>query len=813
MSLSKLAKCLGDLVDDGHLSHQDAEEAMADARRRARKLGETRALSAAEAEAALAAVKEKAAIAQRNEYLTALQAKKMVEVEDGMRSHPEGLVHGAQAFLTKDWTGKAGHTNVEYRASAIMSVLDRSALDLFERYAPKLAGWKEQTAGLRLVLRELFGEDTGDTGAKAAAKAWGEVSEKARRWFNDAGGDIGKLENWHLPQSHAMERIRQAGEEAWVRFVDDHGVQVMGRNGEMLTGLERRTALKAVYETVSTGGLNKVAPGAGGAGKKLANQRAESRVLHFPDADAWLAYHQEFGNGSLFGTFAGHLSGMAKDIAALEILGPNPAAMVRAMGDIAERGEPGSRRSIEKTWAALQGSSEVATGWRKYLYAGMQSTRNLLRAAQMGSAVIPAAMGDLAQTKMAAAFNGLETTGVLSRYLGQLNPADAGDRAFARRHGLVAEATLKALGNSRVVDDDMAKGFTARLANTTFELSGMNAHTHGLRAAFGMEAMATLAEQSGKRLADLDGPLRAMLERGGITEAKWDVLRKGPMAEYKGSRFMDPLELAASGNRHEREAGLDLAALIKQETDYAVPEPDARVRGMASLGTKGNTLAGELWRTVSMYRSFPVTVTLYSAYRALHAHGQGGWTNTKVGYGLGLLGISTATAALAIQMKQVVAGRDPRDMKDWKFWAGAVAAADGVGILGDFFHAALSRTDKDLTATLAGTGYGLVSDVLNLTTRNAMAEAEGKPSNTVGDAIAFLGRYQPGSNIWWARAGIQHLFWQRLQLMADPAAPRAFARMEARAAKDYHQSFWWRPGEALPARAPNLTAAFGESAR
>ncbi|TAN58263.1 MAG: hypothetical protein EPN20_16540, partial [Magnetospirillum sp.] len=59
------------------------------------------------------------------------------------------------------------------------------------------------------------------------------------------------------------------------------------------------------------------------------------------------------------------------------------------------------------------------------------------------------------------------------------------------------------------------------------------------------------------------------------------------------------------------------------------------------------------------------------------------------------------------------------------------------------------------------------------------------------------------------RAALQHLVYQRLQLMADPTAPRSFARMEARAAKDYGQQFWWRPGEALPGRAPDLTATLG----
>jgi hypothetical protein len=47
----------------------------------------------------------------------------------------------------------------------------------------------------------------------------------------------------------------------------------------------------------------------------------------FRDADAWLAYQEDFGGGGdIFSAMMGHINMMSKDIGAMEVLGPNPAA-------------------------------------------------------------------------------------------------------------------------------------------------------------------------------------------------------------------------------------------------------------------------------------------------------------------------------------------------------------------------------------------------------------------------------------------------------------------------------------------------------
>ena len=66
------------------------------------------------------------------------------------------------------------------------------------------------------IVRERFGENTGDALAKKISDKMGDVFETMRDRFNRNGGDIGKLDNWGLPQTHNIGKIAKAGKEVWV---------------------------------------------------------------------------------------------------------------------------------------------------------------------------------------------------------------------------------------------------------------------------------------------------------------------------------------------------------------------------------------------------------------------------------------------------------------------------------------------------------------------------------------------------------------------------------------------------------------------
>lgn len=207
---------------------------------------------------------------------------------------------------------------------AIMGDLSRTS---------KWVGNRRQQARMDNMVKELFGENTGDATAAAMARAWEKVSEDLRVRFNAAGGAIGKLERWGLPQTHNRLALLDFKREPWVEYMMQEGVLDRDRTinhvtGQKLTDADLRAALEDIWEKITTDGWSNMDVSAQPKGKgALYSQHADHRFLHFKNADAWLAYAKRFGNNDPFGSIMGHVSMMARDIAHLETFGPNPNAM------------------------------------------------------------------------------------------------------------------------------------------------------------------------------------------------------------------------------------------------------------------------------------------------------------------------------------------------------------------------------------------------------------------------------------------------------------------------------------------------------
>lgn len=60
------------------------------------------------------------------------------------------------------------------------------------------------------VVRELYGEKTGDAEAAQVAKVVADTLEEARQRFNATGGDMGRLSGGWAPQTHDRRKVAQA---------------------------------------------------------------------------------------------------------------------------------------------------------------------------------------------------------------------------------------------------------------------------------------------------------------------------------------------------------------------------------------------------------------------------------------------------------------------------------------------------------------------------------------------------------------------------------------------------------------------------
>jgi hypothetical protein len=731
----------------------------------------------------------------------------------------------AAAMSLFEQDGMSTFSSATQRIEAIKGQSFAEMSQVLATFRRNLVGEVRQKAKLKNMAREIFGESTGDSSAREMAEAWNKTAESLRKRYNRAGGNIPKRQDWGLPQRHDTLKVRKASYTQW----RDSILPKLDTNKmiDEMTGLpfspERlEVALRDVYETISTDGLNKLKPGAGRNSKMMANRRQDHRFLAFKNADAWLEYQREFGDDNVFDVMVSHIDAMSRDIGLMEIFGPNPGATVNFIKQTLtkktmdnpdwETRAARTNKRIDELYAAITGSSNAPIS--SNFAATMAGTRQVLQSAQLGAAAI-SAITDLNFQRMARQFSGLPQTTMLKQYLDLVSPLSATEKGeLAIRLGLIAEGwTSLAAGQARFVGDISGPEVTRRIADFVMRASLLSPMTNAGRWAFGMEFLGTMADNSGKAFKDLDPNFRGTLERYGISESRWDIIRSTELYDEKGAKFLRPSDIADRTDVPEslrEDLATRVLEMVNTETNFAVPSNSLRGRTYITGETQPGTLIGELARSVAMYKNFGVTLVNTHLMRGM----QQKTTASKGSYYANLIISTTLMGALAMQLKEMSKGRDPREMfgdseDTAKFWFAAFMQGGGLGIFGDFLNSNESRTGSSLGETIVGPVVGLAGDVRELTVGNLYQAATGDDTNFAAEMIKFTQRYAPGSSLWYSRLAMERMLFDQLTLMADPNAKSKMRRVETKYKNEFGQRYWWAPGDTEPERAPDIGAAFG----
>ena len=662
---------------------------------------------------------------------------------------------------------------------------------------------------------EIFAGATGRSGnpeAKAGARAWLDTIEAMRQRFNAAGGDVGQLDYGYLPQPHDQARIRDVGADAWAAKTLDKldRTRYLREDGALMNDAEVLGMLRASWETLATDGLNKTEPGAFRGNGARANRGSDSRVLHFKDGDAFLAYNAEFGRGSMYDAMIGHVGAMARDIGLVERMGPNPENQFRLQLDLAERADGGVKRAFgnkpQAYWSILSGKTGAPDSAR--LANIGQHARNVQTFAKLGGAVL-SSITDLGTIMVTTGYNKLSYWDLLK------NTATAGGadaKEFANMHGLIADSMTQDL--NRWQGENIANNWSGRLANATMKLSLMNAWTDTLRRGFSLTMQAGLGKLAGKDWASLTEWDRSHLQRKGITPDDWAVISAAQLTDYRGQKMLTPESIAATGDARSAEITSKVLGLITDESEYAVINSDLATRAIQTWGgQQAGTGVGELARTTMQFKSFPTAMMSRHWRRILDApqglDGAPALAN-KAAYTAALMLTTTALGAVAFQTKQVVQGKDPVDMTTPKFWTRAAAQGGGAGFVGDLIlgDTTQDRGRLDTLGRLAlGPSFGSLADVWELTKGNVDEAIRGKDTHAGAEALRFAQGHAPLVNIWYGKAAFNHMFLHSVQ---ENLSPGYLDRVRKRAEKDWEQEYWWEPGEAVPERAPDLSAVGGD---
>ncbi|MFG1300370.1 hypothetical protein V5F49_11305 [Xanthobacter sp. V3C-3] len=824
--------CLINAVKAKELSQEEADQLNAAyenirAGKRAR-MGDAAADVAARDELA-ARLTAEAAEKQRRAALTQAVTDRLREDLTGFRL-PNGKADIAEAAIrVVENYGRTGYSSVLGRAKAIIGMAHAEMEGLLAEFGrTAVTGARKNKARLDNVVRELFGEGTGDAAARELASAWKTVSEGLRERFNAAGGAIAELKDWGLPQGHDRLAMMRGGKERWKAFVLprlDPARMVNALTGEPMDAAEVPAALDHVWDSVIEQGWNTREPSRTPFGMgALASQKQDHRFLVFRNADAWLEYAREFGHGDPFATMMAHINVMARDIAALEVLGPNPSATMEWMRQVIRQeaakaanrkaeslfnpGIGGARAAdtaresalwqLDALWDQARGAYELPVG-NRFATAGA-IVRNWMTGARLGGAMLSALTGDPVTVAAAAKFMGLPAVDVLKNIARQL----VGHEREAVAAGLILEDAQHVLRESARWHGALSgPEWSRRIPDRVLTWSGLQAWTQAVKHAFGREVQAFAGGLLDKDFAQIPAPFRRVMEGYGLGAREWEVMRQAVPEEISGAKFLRPQDIARV-NPQARPVAERFLEMILQETEYAVPSGTARGRAMLTGRTRPGTIAGEIMRSAAMFKGFGVSVALM----------QGGRLAAEFGAGRGARGAAYAGAAvttltlggmLGIWLKDIAKGRDPQPLSRDMAIA-AMAQGGGFGIFGDFLFADYSRFGNSLPATLAGPGAAFLGDTWNLTGGNALELLRGKPTNFGAEAARWLRGNMPGGTIWYLNAAYQRVVMDQLQHAVDPKALQKFRQQVKDARRERDQGFWWAPGEASPARPPMFSA-------
>lgn len=708
---------------------------------------------------------------------------------------------------------QAGTISLENRIDAILGQAHSELYKMMENYRPRKLGLAHTKKFQRSLIREIFNPgSTGDKDAAQYASMWLQVTEGLRQRFNKAGGGIQKLFDWNLPQYHDSVKINSVGgrratdEQRFNEWFNDIQ-QWIDRDriaayqigdgevrGATMTDEHYRNFLHGIWENLRSDGIiqHKNAQHFNPHIRRaVGNRHQQHRLIPFKDADSWMAYADKYGAQDYFNSMMSHLELMAREIGAMEMFGPNPDTMVKQLRLKVQQDVGGNK--ARAAGAMAMNSYQLAMG-RMFsqnvkLSDAMRAMRNVTTGIRIGSATI-SAISDLAFMGKTALFNDIPVVKLYMNFLRNLTQSkDA--RMTAGRLVLMNEYAIDRAKAAHRISEVQGYGATARFADFIVRASGLNYWTMTAKQTFGMEFLATLSDMSSSSWDSLKPKMKRAFERYGITSEDWVRIQSSPRYVKNGVSFIDPMSFG------DNDLIAKVVGMIKEETTFAVPEPNAKARGILTGGQEAGTIGGELIRLISQFKSFPVSVVVTHLARGVNQNGLG----SKMWYLGSLLGGTTLLGAMALQAKQVAAGKTPMEM-DSGFWASAFAQGGGMGILGDFLfmdHSRFGAFSEYLLGPTIGQGEILLRAFYG--TGAAAMDARRDAKDKFGAAAAQAIRdFTP--TVWYTRLVTHRYLTDWLNSMIDPNWHRKQRTLRRRMKKEYNNEYWWRPGEYGPRRLP-----------
>jgi len=665
------------------------------------------------------------------------------------------------------------------------------------------------------------------------------IQEKARVKENRAGAWIGRLPGYIARQTHDAYRIRKGGSQAWTGLMNESLDWVRTADGAYLNDLAgREKFLRDSYTVMSTGKhvrQNTMANELARTSRigSAAARASRERVFIFKDADAWFGYQEKYGTGKLSETIVHGLDRAAKNTALMQVLGPSPQAGLESLqreatNALLKVGDDKGVRAIDSkrirnqmkevdNTINIEGNPSLAQVGR--------NVRVFENVTKLGGAVI-SAFSDIPNLAGALAYRGAggwcENMLAAIRGLGKGRGSAEQQRILASL-GVYFDSTMQAIA-ARMSNGGLdAGGINNRLngiQNLFFRLSGLSWWTDTQKASAGLMLSHDLARQKNNSWAKLAHKRQRALSLYGIDEGKWEIIRRGETKAADGRHYLTPDgietvpdEMFANYLRNQGRGVTpsSILALREEIQDQfrtyfsdgigdAVIESSAKTRATLRQGLSAGTIPGEFFRFIAQFKAFGFEYANRFLSREVYGYGAESFTEGlarqfvrnqygETGHLMRQIVAMTLFGYLSHSVKQLAAGKTPRDPADARTWVQALTQGGGLGIYGDFLFSELGNAKNRFggsplatflgpTASSLESFYNLYVDLMN---------GDAKAANT----FRTLWSHVPGNNLFYFKGAFDYLIAYNLYESLNPGY---ISRMKRRIEREQNQMFWLDPG-------------------
>lgn len=776
------------------LSERDAkkllDELKSAAEKRAAKGEDYNDAIAAEVLAQKMEAKNQGAIQKRNALINITKDKEITARLDSLIA--EGLKpHKAwQSFLVGvEGVYKAGKSSVDAKFKAIHGRYLGGFLQDLEKN--DLLAISHQKALQPEIEKELWAIGEGKGGVTKSKEALQiaqfihKYNESLRLRQNAAGAVIDKLENFTATQTHDRVAMRKQGYEKW----RDTILPLLDKE-KTFGDADAEDFLKSTYEVLTTGISRKTQQDeklfqfSGPA--NLAKKISRKRVLHFKDAESSIQYRNEFGKRDFMEGVMRGIENASRNVTLLETFGTNPRAMFeRQLTAMKEkyRDQPEmikgliNDRTIRNFFDEIDGSTHIpespTLSQIGSILRGVQSITKLGGSLISSFSDIPVKMAELRHQGFSIA----ERYGIT---LGDIRVNGTERKQLGALLGVGTDGMRGAIVSRFSATDDLPGGM-AKLQRLFFKMNGLTWWTDAHKLGTGLAMSHRLAQFKDLSFNALDKDTQRLFRNYDISEADWENIRRSATKQLDGKDYITPDAVRDIG-LSEKDANIledKLRTYFIDRVDSAVISPGARENVYSSFGYAGGTVAGEFFRTMMQFKSFPITFVSKVVGRGLYAKGKAdvpALVQTAV--------MMTLMGYVSMSGKDLLKGRQPRPVDDVNTWKAAFLQGGGAGIMGDFLLGEYNRFGQDFTTTAMGPTFSTLNDIAKL------YAAARNGDDTAAKALNLTINNMPFANLFYLRPALNYMFIYQLQEAVNPGYLR---RMERRVEKENNQKFLIKP--------------------